>query len=83
MKWSDYCSPLAYKPGEPYKLIAEASVDNFSSLGIAFMEDRLQMDNGMVPHKIVCKYFHKLFLMVEHGFFHGYFRTVRIVFIPT
>ncbi|NXY74082.1 BPL1 ligase, partial [Glareola pratincola] len=53
VKWSDYCSPLAYKPGEPYKLIAEASIDNFSSLGIAFMEDRLQMDNGMVPHKIV------------------------------
>ncbi|XP_010086139.1 PREDICTED: biotin--protein ligase-like, partial [Pterocles gutturalis] len=53
VKWSDYCSPLACKPGEPYKLIAEASVDNFSNLGIAFMEDRLQMDNGMVPHKIV------------------------------
>ncbi|KAM7180574.1 biotin--protein ligase isoform 2-T3 [Macrochelys suwanniensis] len=53
VKWSDYCSPLAYKPGEPYKLIAEASVDNFSNLGIAFMEDRLQMDNGMVPRKIV------------------------------
>ncbi|NXS43466.1 BPL1 ligase, partial [Balaeniceps rex] len=67
VKWSDYCSPLAYKPGEPYKLIAEASVDNFSNLGIAFMEDRLQMDNGMVPHKIVCKYLHKLFLMVEHS----------------
>ncbi|NWX52067.1 BPL1 ligase, partial [Steatornis caripensis] len=65
VKWSDYCSPLAYKPGEPYKLIAEASLDNFSSLGIAFMEDRLQMDNGMVPHKIVCKYLYKLFLMVE------------------
>ncbi|NXJ93923.1 BPL1 ligase, partial [Corythaixoides concolor] len=60
VKWSDYCSPLAYKPGEPYKLIAEASVDNFSNLGIAFMEGRLQMDNGMVPHKIVCKYLHKL-----------------------
>ncbi|XP_069727812.1 biotin--protein ligase isoform X1 [Phaenicophaeus curvirostris] len=53
VKWSDYCSPLAYKPGEPYKLIAEASVDNFSNLGIAFMEDRLEMDNGMVPQKIV------------------------------
>lgn len=65
MKWSDYCSPLAYKPGEPYKLIAEASVDNFSNLGIAFMEDRLEMDNGMVPHKIVCKYLHELFFMVE------------------
>ncbi|NXQ31207.1 BPL1 ligase, partial [Alaudala cheleensis] len=53
VKWSDFCSPLAYKPGEPFQLIAEASVDNFSSLGIAFLEDRLQMENGMVPHRIV------------------------------
>ncbi|XP_053164195.1 biotin--protein ligase [Hemicordylus capensis] len=53
VKWSDYCSPLAFKPGEPFILFAEASIDNFSSLGIAFMEDRLQMDNGMVPNKIV------------------------------
>uniref|UniRef100_A0A8D0FYU7 Biotin--protein ligase n=1 Tax=Sphenodon punctatus TaxID=8508 RepID=A0A8D0FYU7_SPHPU len=53
VKWSECCLPLAYKPGEPYTFIAEATVDNFSNLGIAFMEDRLQMDNGMVPHKIV------------------------------
>ncbi|NWV61973.1 BPL1 ligase, partial [Malurus elegans] len=53
VKWSDFCSPLAYKAGEPFQLIAEASVDNFSSLGIAFLEDRLQMDNGMLPHRIV------------------------------
>ncbi|KAH0624836.1 hypothetical protein JD844_032681 [Phrynosoma platyrhinos] len=59
VKWSDYCSPLAFKGGEPYILFAEASIDNFSSLGIAFMEDRLQMDNGMVPQKIVCKYLFK------------------------
>ncbi|NWY01571.1 BPL1 ligase, partial [Nothoprocta ornata] len=65
VRWSDYCSPLAFKPGEPYKLIAEASIDNFSNLGIAFMEDRLQMDDGMVPHKIVCKYFCKLFLRAD------------------
>lgn len=58
VKWSDYCLPLAFKPGEPYILFAEASIDNFSSLGIAFMEDRLQMDNGMVPHKIMCKYYY-------------------------
>ncbi|XP_060626331.2 biotin--protein ligase [Anolis sagrei] len=53
VKWSDFCSPLAFKTGEPYILFAEASIDNFSSLGIAFMEDRLQMDNGMVPQKIM------------------------------
>ncbi|XP_012495552.1 PREDICTED: biotin--protein ligase isoform X1 [Propithecus coquereli] len=53
VKWSDCCLPLACRPGEPYRLIAEASVDNFSKLGVAFMEDRLQMDNGLVPQKIV------------------------------
>uniref|UniRef100_A0A5F8H0K9 Holocarboxylase synthetase n=1 Tax=Monodelphis domestica TaxID=13616 RepID=A0A5F8H0K9_MONDO len=57
VKWSDCCLPLAYSPGEPYKLFAEASVDNFSKLGIAFMENRLQMDNGMVPQKIVSVHF--------------------------
>jgi hypothetical protein len=30
-------------------------VDNFSKLGVAFMEDRLQMDNGLIAQKIVCK----------------------------
>ncbi|XP_032075375.1 biotin--protein ligase isoform X2 [Thamnophis elegans] len=53
VKWSDFCSPLAFKTGKPYILFAEASIDNFSSLGIAFLENRLQMDNGMVPQKIV------------------------------
>ncbi|XP_040836735.1 biotin--protein ligase isoform X1 [Ochotona curzoniae] len=53
VRWSDCCLPLACRPGEPYQLMAEASVDNFSKLGVAFMEDRLQMDDGLVPQKIV------------------------------
>ncbi|XP_067897254.1 biotin--protein ligase isoform X2 [Heterodontus francisci] len=53
LKYSDLCIPLAYLLGDPYKLIAEASVDDFSRLGVAFMENRLQMDDGMVPQKIV------------------------------
>ncbi|KAM7032433.1 biotin--protein ligase [Passerculus sandwichensis] len=53
VKWSEFCSPLAYKAGEPFQLMAAASVDNFSSLGIAFLEDRLRMENGMVPRRIV------------------------------
>lgn len=54
LNWSDYCVPLAYSPGQPYRAIAEASLDNFSRLGVAFMEDRLHMGNGLVPEKIVC-----------------------------
>ncbi|XP_003463986.5 biotin--protein ligase isoform X1 [Cavia porcellus] len=56
VKWSDCCLPLACRPGDPYQVIAEASVDDFSRLGVAFMEDRLRMENGLVPQKIVSVY---------------------------
>ena len=55
VKWSDCCLPLACRPGDPYQLIAKASVDDFSKLGVAFLEDRLQVANGLIPQKIVCK----------------------------
>ncbi|KAG9263645.1 biotin-protein ligase isoform X1 [Astyanax mexicanus] len=53
LKWSDYCLPLACSPGQPYRAVAEASLDNFSTLGVAFLEGRLQMENGLIPEKIV------------------------------
>ncbi|XP_060226762.1 biotin--protein ligase isoform X5 [Meriones unguiculatus] len=53
VKWSDCCLPLACRPGDPFQLMAKASVDDFSKLGLAFMEDRLQMENGLVAQKIV------------------------------
>ncbi|KAM3849674.1 biotin--protein ligase [Diretmus argenteus] len=53
LRWSDYCLPLAYSPEQPFRAVAQASVDNFSRLGVAFMEDRLQLDNGLMPSKIV------------------------------
>ncbi|XP_037065522.1 biotin--protein ligase isoform X2 [Peromyscus leucopus] len=53
VRWSDCCLPLACRPGDPYQLIAKASVDDFSKLGVAFMEERLQMDNGLIAQKIV------------------------------
>lgn len=56
LKWSDYCLPLACRPGQPYRAVAETSLDNFSTLGVAFLEDRLQMENGLIPEKIVCKF---------------------------
>ncbi|KAJ3589269.1 hypothetical protein NHX12_010114 [Muraenolepis orangiensis] len=45
LKWTDYCIPLACSPGPPFKAVAQASVDNFSRLGVAFIEDRLRLDN--------------------------------------
>ncbi|XP_047463271.1 biotin--protein ligase isoform X2 [Mugil cephalus] len=53
LNWSDYCLPLAFSPGQPFRAVAQASVDNFSRLGIAFIEDCLQLDNGLVPSKII------------------------------
>ncbi|XP_076017504.1 biotin--protein ligase isoform X2 [Genypterus blacodes] len=53
LKWSDYCVPLACSPGEPFRAVAQASVENFTQLGVAFIEDRLQLDNGLMPSKII------------------------------
>ncbi|KAM9728585.1 biotin--protein ligase isoform 1-T1 [Menidia menidia] len=53
LRWSDYCLPLACSPGQPFRAVALASVENFTRLGVAFIEDRLQLDNGLVPSKIV------------------------------
>ncbi|XP_043087719.1 biotin--protein ligase isoform X2 [Puntigrus tetrazona] len=53
LNWSDYCLPLAYRPGQPYRAVAETSLENFSRLGVAFLEDRLLMEDGLVPEKIV------------------------------
>ncbi|XP_022408688.1 biotin--protein ligase isoform X3 [Delphinapterus leucas] len=58
VKWSDCCLPLACRPGDPYQLIAKASVDDFSKLGVAFLEDRLQVANGLIPQKIVSVHLH-------------------------
>ncbi|XP_053297434.1 biotin--protein ligase isoform X1 [Pleuronectes platessa] len=53
LKWSDYCLPLAYSPGQPFRVVAQSNVDNFIRLGVAFLEGCLQLDNGLLPSKIV------------------------------
>ncbi|CAN9501495.1 unnamed protein product [Ophioblennius macclurei] len=53
LKWTDYCTPLACYPGQPFRAVAQASADNFCLLGVAFIEDRLQLDDGQMPSKII------------------------------
>ncbi|XP_053703840.1 biotin--protein ligase [Synchiropus splendidus] len=53
LNWSDCCLPLACSPGRPFRAVAQASVENFSRLGVAFIENRLQLDKGLMPSKIV------------------------------
>ncbi|XP_061595555.1 biotin--protein ligase isoform X2 [Cololabis saira] len=40
-------------PGQPFRAVAQTTVENFTRLGVAFLEDRLQLDNGLVPSKII------------------------------
>ncbi|KAJ0004139.1 hypothetical protein NQD34_010353 [Periophthalmus magnuspinnatus] len=50
------CVPLArcpLTPGQPYRALAQASVEDFSRLGVAFIEDRLQLEDHLWPSKIV------------------------------
>ncbi|XP_049606377.1 biotin--protein ligase isoform X1 [Syngnathus scovelli] len=61
-KWSDFCRPLACRPGRPLGTVAQASVDNFGRLAAAFFEDRLQLDNGLVPSKIALISLHESIL---------------------
>nr|XP_019962192.1 PREDICTED: biotin--protein ligase [Paralichthys olivaceus] len=53
LKWSDYCLPLACSPCQPFRVVAQTTVDNFSQLGVAFLEDCLQLEDGLMPSKIV------------------------------
>lgn len=53
LKWSDCCLPLACSPDQPFRAVAQASIDDFTRLGVAFIEGRLQLDDGLVPLKIV------------------------------
>ncbi|XP_068186882.1 biotin--protein ligase isoform X2 [Antennarius striatus] len=56
LKWTDCCLPVARGPrgpGLPFRAVAQATVDDFSQLGVAFMEGRLQLDNGLMPSEIV------------------------------
>ncbi|XP_028321899.1 biotin--protein ligase isoform X2 [Gouania willdenowi] len=59
LKWSDYCLPLAYRPCHPFRAVAQTSAENFSRIGVAFIEDRLQLDEGLVPSKIVSVILHE------------------------
>ncbi|KAK7907074.1 hypothetical protein WMY93_015686 [Mugilogobius chulae] len=54
--WSSLCIPLAHcplTPGQPYRALAQASVDDYSRLGVAFIEDRLQLEDHLWPSKIL------------------------------
>uniref|UniRef100_A0A8C6UFE5 Holocarboxylase synthetase (biotin-(proprionyl-CoA-carboxylase (ATP-hydrolysing)) ligase) n=1 Tax=Neogobius melanostomus TaxID=47308 RepID=A0A8C6UFE5_9GOBI len=57
LRWGELCVPLAHRsplvPGQPYRALAQASVDDFSRLGVAFIEDRLRLEDDLRPSRII------------------------------
>ncbi|KAJ0062184.1 hypothetical protein NL108_017421, partial [Boleophthalmus pectinirostris] len=54
--WSELCVPLArcpLTPGRPFRALAQASLEDFSRLGVAFIEDRLHLDENLCPSRII------------------------------
>lgn len=80
LKWSDYCLPLAYSPSQPFRVVAQTSLENFSLLGVAFIEDRLHLDNGLVPSKII-----RMLPAVVNSLHHSQntFFLIKFVFVIT
>ncbi|XP_071818665.1 biotin--protein ligase-like isoform X3 [Apostichopus japonicus] len=50
---SDLAVPVAWKPGEPFGILVQASAENFSKVGTAFMEGVLELDDGLYVDQII------------------------------
>ena len=56
IKLSSLSTPLAWKSGEPFGILVEASADNFSMVGSAYLDGVLELDDGLLVDQIVSKY---------------------------
>ncbi|KAJ8026735.1 Biotin--protein ligase [Holothuria leucospilota] len=50
---SDLAVPVAWKPGEPFGILVQATPENFSKVGTAFMEGVLELDDGLYVDQIL------------------------------
>nr|XP_002732728.1 PREDICTED: biotin--protein ligase-like [Saccoglossus kowalevskii] len=47
VKLSELSTPLAWKAGQPFGLLVQSRLDDFSEIGMAFLEGILQLDDGL------------------------------------
>ena len=57
IKLSSLTTPLAWKSGEPFGILVEANLDNFSMVGSAYLDGVLELDDGLLVDQIVSKYY--------------------------
>ncbi|XP_071492497.1 biotin--protein ligase-like [Diadema antillarum] len=53
VKLSDLTTPLAWKSGEPFGILVQASKENFSRIGTAYMEGFLELDDGLLVDQML------------------------------
>ncbi|XP_038059419.1 biotin--protein ligase-like [Patiria miniata] len=54
VKLSGLTTPLAWKSGEPFGILVQASANNFGLVGSAYLEGVLELDDGLLVEQIVC-----------------------------
>ena len=55
MKLSGLTTPLAWKSGEPFGILVQASANSFGLVGSAYLEGVLELDDGLLVEQMVCK----------------------------
>ena len=56
VKFSDLTTPLAWRSGEPFGILVQASKENFSRIGTAYLEGYLELDDGLLVNQLLSKY---------------------------
>ncbi|XP_030850810.1 biotin--protein ligase isoform X2 [Strongylocentrotus purpuratus] len=53
VKFSDLTTPLAWRSGEPFGILVQASKENFSRIGTAYLEGYLELDDGLLVNQLL------------------------------
>lgn len=55
IKLSSLTTPMAWRSGEPFGILVQATMDNFSLVGSAYLDGVLELDDGLLVDQIVSK----------------------------
>ncbi|XP_041462136.1 biotin--protein ligase-like isoform X1 [Lytechinus variegatus] len=53
VKFSELTTPLAWRSGEPFGILVQASKENFSRIGTAYLEGYLELDDGLLVNQLL------------------------------
>nr|XP_054753941.1 biotin--protein ligase-like [Lytechinus pictus] len=53
VKFSELTNPLAWRSGEPFGILVQATKENFSRIGTAYLEGYLELDDGLLVNQLL------------------------------